>query len=188
MTKRRTRRTTTGSTPRTTRTDQRKAEEQQRVEAFSGAMQELYAHYLAHGCPCRFPRFRAMAARDTKEVSAPGFTTFDHQALVTLFDDKVPIRERVDVSAGHLGVCVECGSTVRRWGDELFRGAFLEHLVIEPAAGLVDVGAPVTGPLPHAWPFYFVGPEDHGSGRALVEAAYPALDLDAWFAWMRALA
>lgn len=151
-------------------------------------MQALYAHYLAHGCPCRFPRFRAAASRDTAELGAPGFTTFEQQALVTLFDDKVGLRDRTNREAGHTGHCVACGSLVRRWGEERFRGAFLEHLVIEPAEGLVDVGAPLHGPVPHAWPFYFVGPEDHGNGRPLVEAAYPGLALEDWFAWMRELA
>lgn len=188
MTKRRTRPTTTSSTPRTTRTDQRRAEEQARIEAFTLSVQALFAHYGEHGCPCRFPRFRATAARDTKEVTAPGFTTFEHQAVVTLFDEKVPLRDRVGFSGGHEGHCVACGSHVRRWGDELFRGAFLEHLVITPAKDLVDVGAPLHGPVPHAWPFYFVGPEDHGNGRPLVEAAYPGLSLEDWFAWMRELA
>lgn len=172
--------------PATSRTtsDDRRAREQQELADFPAKMSSLYDFYAEHGCPCRFPRFRAVAARDTREVGAPGYSTLDQQALVTLFDVKVPLRDRVNVVDGHRASCAVCGSAIFRFGVEYFKNAFIEYLRVDKHPSVGDVGAGVAGPLPRCWPFFHLGPDT--SDRALVEASYPRLSIDDWFAWMRA--
>lgn len=48
-----------------------------RDERLAQAIDDLIAEYLAEGCPCRFPRFRATVARDTSGVAGGTFVADD---------------------------------------------------------------------------------------------------------------
>ena len=159
------------------------------LPGFYARLHTLFDHYLAHACPCRFPRFRAAAALDTADVGAPAFAAQDQQALLGVFDERVPLVERVTLPFGHRGRCQKCGASVERWGVEHFKSAWIEYLTLEPTAGSVDVGARVHTPVPHCLPFYAAGPGDRRrGGDRLVELSYPKVGVDEWFGWMEALA
>jgi hypothetical protein len=140
---------------------------------------------LARGCPCRFPRFRATVERDTREVGTPGYTTWEQQLLVKLFDAKVPRRDLQKVDEWReRGVCAICGAPFDRWAEELFRDAWIEWARITPV--LPDLGPTSATALPHCWPFYSAGPESQRGGLHLVEINYPMLSPDDWLAWLAA--
>jgi hypothetical protein len=180
MTKRRTPRTTTSSTPTTTT----RTTTNEELAAFGKRLEELVDYYLEQGCPCRFPRFRAHQSRDTREVGAPGWSTWEQQGLMQVFDRRVPLINREGHNLGHTGECSICGARVKRWGEERFRDAWLEHMEITPK--LPDLGAGVHGPIPRANDLYAVGPiEREGTNLAVIH--YPKIPADDWFAYMREL-
>jgi hypothetical protein len=156
------------------------------TEAFAPKLEVLFDHFFEHGCPCRFPRFRATVLRDTREVGAPDYTTWEQQALVALFDRRVPLLDRENRPVGHEGRCASCGSHVERWGVESFRDAWIEYLRITPAAGVPDTGAELHTPVPHCWPFFRAGPPDRSLGH-IVDLHYPKVSQDDWLAWIREL-
>lgn len=70
----------------------------------------LFDHYLAHGCPCRFPRFRATVARDMKEVGAAGWDLSDIRELLEVFDRRVYLLEESRDAYTTKGHCTSCSS------------------------------------------------------------------------------
>ena len=113
-------------------------------------------------------------------------TTWEQQALVALFDQHVPLRDRETRFVGHEGTCALCGARVERWAETPFRDAWIEYLRITPAPGVADLGAALHGPLPHCWEFFRAGPEDYPNrARHLADLHYPKLSADDWLAWIR---
>jgi hypothetical protein len=153
---------------------------------FSRAIDELIAFYLAHGCPCRFPRFRSTCARDTGEVGAAGYTTAEQQSLVLGFDVAVRIAGRQRTRRGFQGKCTVCGAKVERWAEEHFRDVSFEYMRIMPAKGVSDVGEPLHAPLPHCGPFFGAGPTNR-SAEQVLEISYPKIPVEDWLVWMREL-
>jgi hypothetical protein len=180
MTKRRTPPTTTSSTAKRTTTTEKLA-------AFADVMTALMDHYMAHGCPCRFPRFRAHQQRDTAEIGAPGWTTWEQQGLMSLFDQRVPLNNKNTEPLGHTGECALCGASIKRWGEEKFRDAWLEHMRIVPKPGVADIGAGVHAPVPRANQFFYAGPANRDTAH-LVDIHYPKVSEEDWFEYMKALA
>jgi hypothetical protein len=150
------------------------------------APDELLAFYLAHGCPCRFPRFRATCERDTAEVGAPGYTTPEQQSLVLGFEAKVPVAGRQRTRRGHQGTCTVCGAKIERWTEEHFRDVYFDYMRVTPAKGVPDVGEALHAPLPHCGPFFGAAPANRNAAH-LLEISYPKIPLEDWFAWMREL-
>jgi hypothetical protein len=150
----------------------------------SARLAGLLEHYLAHGCPCLFPRFRAHQERDGAIVGAPGWTTYEQQHLIALFDRSVPLKPiRGAVSAAS---CANCGARVERWAHEPVRDCAIEYIRFRPRPGSRDVGAPLELPVPRLLDFYAVGPTSAGAAAA-VTMQWPRRAPDDWFAWMRAL-
>jgi hypothetical protein len=155
------------------------------TKAFAAELEALFGRLLEHGCPCRFPRFRATVSRDTREVGAPNFTTWEQQALVSMFDLRVPLRDREARPVGHDGHCALCGAAVERWGEEPFRSAWIEYLKITPAPGVEDVGAEVHTAVPHCWPFFSAAPQEYQRNlEHMVALHYPRVSRQAWLDWI----
>jgi len=138
---------------------------------------------LASGCPCRYSRFRASCERDSKEVGAPGYTTWEQTLLVRLFEDKVPRRDiRVLGHNIESGVCRVCGASYLRTSVEYFRDAWIEKLEIKPV--LPDLGAPLHSSVPHCCPFYAAGPHGRKDELHLLNLHYPQLPEHDWLEWL----
>jgi hypothetical protein len=148
---------------------------------------ELIEFYVAHGCPCRFPRFRAFCARDLAEVGVCGAASSEQTALIFAFDEKVPVREKKSFGPTWRGRCGRCGSEIKRWAHELVMSSWVEYLQIELSPGITDIGAPVVGPLVRCRPAYAAGPGVTAAALREVDAAYPLVSEDAWIEWLRAL-
>jgi len=180
-----------GATPATrdlTRStlDPKAAEE---ARAFQAGLDALFDYYLEHGCPCRFPRFRATVARDTREVGAAHFTTWEQQWLVNRFDARVELSDKETRPLGHRGRCARCGAEVDRWSEEPFRSAWIDYLRITAAPGTEELGAHLHTPVPYVNPFFSAAPQDHQRDLAhVVQASYPRVSAEVWLAWMRELA
>ncbi len=138
----------------------------------------------AGGCPCRFPRFRATVERETDALGAP-MMTWEQYTLIMLFDGKVPLDPSRHVPGGREGSCSVCGASIRRWGAEVARDQWMEHMRVVPHEGVGDLGASAGGAVPHCFPFFTVGVDD-ARARRDAEIQYPRLALDAWVAWMQA--
>jgi hypothetical protein len=148
----------------------------------------LFDHYLAHGCPCRFPRFRAAVARDMKEIGAPDWDVGEVPRMLAIFDRRVPLLEESQEAYSMRGSCTLCGAKVFRWGAPIFRDSFIERARITPGA-LPDVGAPVTGPVPVCGNIYHAAPGNvTRSERERIQSSLPRLSPELWFAYMKALA
>ena len=148
----------------------------------------LFEHYLSHGCPCRFPRFRATVARDLGEVGARDWDVSDIQQLLTVYDQRVPlvVDERADFSTR--GRCSICDAQVVRSWAPVFRDSFRERAKITPGR-LPDLGAEALGPVPvcgHVFPAAPVNVTKDERNR--IEHAYPRLAPEAWLAYLAALA
>lgn len=154
-------------------------------EAFAAGLANVVDSMLERACPCRFLRFRATVARDTREIGAPGYTCFEQQMLVRLFDQKVPrvALKRID-EWRETGRCGVCAAAFERRGEEVFRDAWIEYAVITPE--LPDIGAPLHTPPPHCFPFFAAGPEQRRDLRHLVELHYPAIGPEQWLDWLAA--
>ena len=147
----------------------------------------LFDHYLSHGCPCRFPRFRATVARDLGEVGASLWDVSDIAQLLTTFDQRVPLV--VDKREGVLtrGRCSICDAQVVRSWAPVFRDSFRERAKIAPGPH-PDLGADVLGPVPvcgHVFPAAPVSVTK--DERTRIEHAYPRLTPKDWLAYMAAL-
>ena len=162
-------------------------------DGFDRKLGDLVDHYLSLGCPCRFPRFRAVVSRDTSRTGGGSFTSEDQRGLIRVYEQKVPLVDRgplpgrggpmsADMYQARCGVC---GSTVSRSSGEGAPGGWVDYLVIRPAPGVTPLGAPVEqGKVFRARPFVATGPAMAGMQQAT--QASPFLEEDAWFAWMRA--
>src|SRR5688572_19243987 len=113
----------------------------------NGDIESLFDHYFAHGCLCRFPRFRATVGRNLKEVGAWDWGVADILSLLTVFDRRVKLVEVTSEGLGTRGRCALCGASVIRHAIPVFRDSFLEGATITPGA-LADVGASIHGPVP----------------------------------------
>ena len=151
-------------------------------------IRDLFDHYLAHGCPCRFPRFRATVARDMKEVGASLWTVSDIGQLLATFDQRVPlvVDKRQDfMTRGRCSIC--SAEVVRSWAP-VFRDSFLERAEISPGR-LPELGAEVMGIVPVCGPIFPAAPVNLTTAeRARIEGAYPRLAPKDWLDYMAALA
>jgi hypothetical protein len=148
----------------------------------------LFDHYLSHGCPCRFPRFRATVARNMKEVGASQWDVSDIGQLLATFDRRVPlvVEKRQDFMTQ--GRCSICEARVVRSGAPVFRDSFLERAEITPGP-LPDLGAEVLWIVPVCGPIFPAAPVNVTTAeRARIEQAYPRLPPKEWLAYMAALA
>lgn len=151
-------------------------------------IEALFERYLAHGCPCRFPRFRATVSRDLKEIGAWDWDISDGAQLLTVFDRRVPLSVESREDFAVRGSCKLCGAHVLRFAVPVFRDSFLERARIEPAA-LPDVGAPVEGPVPICGHVFHASPGNVTRDEAeRIQSAYPRLSPADWLAYMGALA
>jgi hypothetical protein len=162
--------------------------------AFVSWLDELVDYYLAHGCPCRFPRFRAVVGRSTHKVAGGSFTSEEQRRLIYRFEAKVPLVDKQplegwggpverDMYQAH---CEKCGSLVARSSGEFANGGWIDYLSIAPASGVVDLGAPVKDRLYRPCPWIAPGPGMAGIAGA--SEAFPLMPEDQWLEWMRALA
>jgi hypothetical protein len=151
-------------------------------------IEALFDHYFAHGCPCRFPRFRATVARDLKEIGAWDWGVSDAWMLLAVFDRRVPLVEKTREDFAVRGRCELCGAGVNRFGIPVFRDSFLERANITPG-DLPDVGADASGPVPVCGHVFHAAPGNVSrSEQESMQNAYPRLKPETWLAYMRALA
>jgi hypothetical protein len=137
---------------------------------------------LVRGCPCRYPRFRASCERDSKDLGAPGYTTWDQSILVAQFEQKVPRNVISDGPRLRRGQCAVCGANYAHTIEEYFRDAWIERLEIKPV--LSEIGAPLYAALPRCCPFYAAGPHGRDYELHLLDLHYPQLSTDEWVAWL----
>lgn len=148
----------------------------------------LFDYYFAHGCPCRFPRFRAAVARDLREVGAAEWGLSDTNRLLAVFDRRVRLLAEVRVDFDTRGHCERCNAEVIRFSAPIFRDSSLEGARITPGT-LPDVGAPVTWPLPIYGHVYNAGAESvTRAEEERLQRAYPRLAAADWLSYMEALA
>jgi hypothetical protein len=156
------------------------------------ALLALIDHYLAKGCPCRYPRFRAVVSRDTSGVAGGAFTSDEQRLLIWAYEQKMKLvnRRALEGWGGPMNdqmyeaECGTCGSNVERSSNEFAPGAWAQYLVVRRLKGLIDLGANVEhGRVYRPRPLIALGPGMTGMQKAA--AAYPFLEEDAWLAWMR---
>ena len=151
-------------------------------------LEALFEHYFKHGCPCRFPRFRATVARDLREIGAPDWGVSDISSLLSVFDQRVRLLDKTNVDFEVRGRCESCGANVVRFWAPVFRDSFLEGAHITPGA-LPDVGAEQTWPLPICGNIYQAGPGNATrQEKEQIQKAYPRLSARDWLAYLRELA
>jgi hypothetical protein len=152
---------------------------------FHARVEALFDRYLTLGCPCRFPRFRAVVEQEYTPAIGPPLAAQDQQALLHAFDERVALTEREKRPVGHRGRCEKCGSLVERWYVEHFKSAWIEYMRIAVAPGVADIGAPVDTPIPHCRPFFAAGPRDgRDRSNGTMESEHPQVTVDDWFAWL----
>lgn len=142
---------------------------------------ELLRHFLATGCPCRYPRFVAFAGRDLPS----GVGDFAQQVVIFQFDELVPLNDKKGGGPAWEGRCARCGSRVQRWGEELAMSSWIDHLRITPAAGLDPLGAGVSAAIPRCGGFFAAAPGVSSRDVSEAEQAYPLLTPAEWLAWLR---
>jgi hypothetical protein len=151
-------------------------------------IETLFDHYLAHGCPCRFPRFRATVGRNLKEIGAPDWELADVPGLLVAFDRRVPLDVQSRTPYVTEGSCKRCGAHVIRSGAPIFRDSFIERARITPGAQ-PDVGAEASGPVPVCGGLFHAAPGNvTQSENQRIQNAYPRLGPELWLAYMRELA
>jgi hypothetical protein len=134
---------------------------------------EAVGKMLQDGCPCRFPRFRAMVARDTQQAGFACFTSEEQPMLIDAYVRAVPLVN---------GRCVRCGALAVRWAWEFGKTAFVEYMRFEDST-LSDLGAPASSPIPRCRPFYATGFATKAQ-RKKVERFYPRLTETDWLSWL----
>jgi len=150
--------------------------------------ESLFDYYLAHGCPCRFPRFRATVGRDMKEIGAGNWDISEIAALLQIFDRRVPLVKETETDYSVKGRCRICNAQVHRWGAPVFRDSFIERARITRGE-LPDVGADADGPVPVCSSVYQAAPGNLlRVERERIENAFPRLSPPLWMAYMKALA
>jgi hypothetical protein len=149
--------------------------------------ESLFDFYLARGCPCRFPRFRAAVARDLKEVGAGDWGSPDTSALLKYFGERVELDVSHRETYMTIGTCRRCGAQVKRDAYEVFRDSFLEVASITRGA-LPDLGADVHGVVPICMPLFLAAPISlTPNERRRIQNSYPRLSPNDWLEYMRAL-
>jgi hypothetical protein len=158
---------------------------------FQTRLDALVDEYLTIGCPCRFPRFRAIAARETVGICGGSFTSEEQRGLIRAFERRVtvveqqPLEELEQISPGMWRAkCGVCGSNVRRAYNEYSPGGYIDWLIIKRKPGLTDLGAPIEKNRTFR-PRPFVAPGPGMTGMAGASRAFPFMEEDAWFEWMR---
>ncbi len=154
-------------------------------------LDELMEYALSLGCPCRFPRVRAVTARDTRNAAGGAFTSADQRELIHAFERKVPIIEKRPLEIFQqvreglwLGKCGKCGALLRRAYEEFSPGGTIDWLMITRAKDVPDLGAPlVDGRVLRCRPLEAPGPGMQGMAKA--SQVFPFLEEDEWFAWIR---
>lgn len=148
----------------------------------------LVDEMLVAGCPCRYPRVRAFGARESAAEGLSPLSSFEQGCLIAAFDAKVVLRDRVAHAMGHRGSCARCGSSIERVGFEVFRDSWLELLRIQPAAGITELGAPLSSALLRCRPIFAATPGDYRSEIAQLERAWPRVDDETFLTWLGARA
>lgn len=162
--------------------------EEARTKAFNAGLDKLFDHFLEHGCPCRFPRFRATVSRDTRDVGVPHCTTREQQALIRIFEQRVALRDRTNDYVGYEGTCSACGAHVKQWNEEVYRDSWIAFMRITPSPGVTDAGAPLHTAVPHCGPFFSATPMDYRQNPLhMVNLQYPKVSPEDWLAWIREL-
>jgi hypothetical protein len=153
---------------------------------FHEALDDLIDGYLAAGCPCRFPRFRAFVKMNTSPSTGGSYTTPEQRCLVLAFESKVRIADKgaIPGAAGTVesgtwsGLCARCGSSITRSSYEI------DSLVIRRKAGLVELGAPIVrGLVVRASPFIQVTRAWMGAGKAAM--LWPCVGEEEFLRWLR---
>ena len=161
---------------------------------FRDALGALVDFYLEHGCPCLFPRFRAVVARDTSRSCGGSFTSAEQRGLIVAFEAKVPLEGHAALDSlatpladMYQAKCGVCRSSVYRSSNEFAHGGWIDYLVIHPAPGIVDLGAPVAGGRLFR-PCSFTAPAPGMAGIGKAAELFPSMPEDEWLAWMCELA
>src|ERR1035438_448473 len=118
-------------------------------DPFFDELLALIDEYVAKACPCRFPRFRAIAKRDTSGVAGGAFRSDEQLMLIRAFEQKVPLvnKQALEGWAGPMtdgtyeAACGVCGSFLARYANEFASGAWVDMLAIRKPKGLEDIGA-----------------------------------------------
>jgi len=147
----------------------------------------LFDRYLSHGCPCRFPRFRATVARDLSEVGARSWDVSDIAQLLAAFDQRVPLVLTKPADFSTHGRCSICDAEVVRSSAPIFRDSSIERAKIAPGP-LPDLGAEVSWPVPVCGYVFPAAPDNVTKDeKTRIERAYPRLRPKDWLAYMGAL-
>jgi hypothetical protein len=163
-------------------------------ERLAQEIHRLLDGYLAEGCPCRFPRFRASCARDTSKKAGGTFVADDQRMLIGGFEQRAALTSRVALGPNdspmpgmYAADCTVCGSRVERSSVEFGPGGWADFLVIRRGPSLTELGAPIeAGRVLRARPFRPAGPGMEGLGKA--SAAFPLVYDEEWIAWLQARA
>jgi hypothetical protein len=155
------------------------------VEQCSVLMQ---AYLLSEGCPCRFPRFRSIAKRDTGRSLGVSCRGIDQSALIVAFEAHAPLSDRralgpfsAPLESMWQASCLRCSSRVERSSNEIVPGGWADYLVIRRAPELTELGANVDR-LYRCRPLVRLG---QGAPNAREAARlYPLIGEDEWFAWL----
>jgi hypothetical protein len=142
---------------------------------FAAMLRRAIEFFLAKGCPCRFPRFRALVSRDTRDLGVSGFASPDQQSLCSLFDEMVPVENER---------CKHCGSHIKRSSEEVFNTSWIERLIIDKPDEVKDIGAPLHAPIPRCRDFFQAVPGARESDRLTLHQAYPKLSEQDFYAWL----
>jgi hypothetical protein len=155
------------------------------VEQCSALMQ---AYLLSAGWPCRFPRFRSIAKRDTGRSLGVSCKGDDHSALIIAFEAHAPLSDRralgpysEPLESMWQASCLRCSSQLERSSNEVVPGGWADYLVIRRASELTELGANVDK-LYRCRPLVTLG---QGTLNAREAARlYPLISENEWFAWL----
>ncbi len=147
------------------------------------AVERLYDSYLDGGCPCRFPRFRALARQ--WGLTSGVLSSEDRDRLVQRFRARVPLRDVHAAPAGWRATCECCEAAVEFGSVESSPGGTVEYISLDTHAA--DLGAPLVQPLFRCRPWRATGP---GYGEFVQRAGriYVFVEIEAWVEWLRARA
>lgn len=152
-------------------------------------LERLFDLYIANGCPCRFPRFRAAVGRNLhEELGDRDWNVSDAGWLLAVFDVRVPLIDETTEDFARRGRCKFCGAEVVRSWAPVFRDSFLERAHIDPGT-LPDVGAPVDSILPICGRIFRAGPGNvTRDEHERIQGTFPRLKPPEWIAYMGELA
>jgi hypothetical protein len=114
------------------------------------AFNELLEDLNKEGCPCRYPRVRALFELTHYNADCVDaqlfFSLFLKQLLDTGKEDNIKVFE-----------CTHCKSLYRQEWEQLSINFDFYRIRCELASDLTDLGAPVDGPIPLCMGFEYVG-------------------------------